>query len=163
MGLVTQGWELSVTIADNGANTTTLQFKLRSADAAAAAIDSAAVIAALILVTDGTISDYYVKEHFAETVFTYPGAGVENENKASLTVLLAGAGNKKANIKIPAPVIGIFTASSGGGANVVDMSDVDLVSYMDLFKSGAECYISDGEDLVSGVSGKRISAKSNYG
>ncbi len=152
-----------MTLVDNGANVTTLQFALRSADATAAATDSSAVVLALEAISDSVISDYYIKHKYSETVLAYPAAGVENENKASITVLLAGAGNKKANIKVPAPVIGVFTAASGGGANVVDMSDVDLNTYIDLFKAGAECYISDGEDLVSGVSGKRISAKSNYG
>ncbi len=163
MVLASQGWFLSVTLVDNGANVTTLQFALRSADATTAATDSSAIVLALGDITDSVISDYYIKHKYSETVLVYPAAGVENENKASITVLLAGAGNKKANIKIPAPVIGVFTAASGGGANTVDMSDVDLVTYLDLFKAGAECYISDGEDLVSGVSGKRISAKSNYG
>lgn len=163
MALVSQGWFLSVTMVDNGANVTTMQFALRSADAAAAATDSAAVIAALDACTDAVISDYYIKNKYSENSLAYPAAGIENENKASITVLLAGAGNKKANLKIPAPVIGLFTASSGGGANVVDMSDAALVTYLALFESGNECYISDGEDLVAGVSGKRISAKSNYG
>jgi len=163
MALVSMGWFLSATLVDNGANVTTLQFALRSADATEAATDSAAVIAALDAVTDSVISDYYIKNRYSENALAYPAAGIENENKASITALLAGAGNKKANIKIPAPVIGLFTAASGGGANVVDLSDADLVTYTDLFRSGNECYISDGEDLSALVSGKRISAKANYG
>jgi hypothetical protein len=157
------GWYLSVTLLDNGGNVTTLQYALRSADATAAATDSAAVIAALNAVTDSAISDYYIKNRWSEDTLAYPAAGVENENKASITCLLSGAGNKKANLKIPAPVIGLFTASSGGGANVVDMSDAALVTYTDLFRTGNECTISDGEDLSAAVSGKRISAKSNFG
>lgn len=163
MAITSKGWELSVSLADNGANISTLQYKLRSADATEAATDSAAVIAALNAVTDSVISDYYIKHHYSEDAMAYPAAGVQNEDKASITVLLTTGGGKKANLKIPAPVIGIFTAASGGGANVVDMSDADLVTYLNLFKSTGECYISDGEDLSAGVSGKRISAKSNYG
>lgn len=163
MALVDMGWFLAVTLVDNGANVTTLQYALRPATAALAETDALAVIAALNAVTNSVISDRYLKNKWSENALTYPAAGVENENKASITVLLTGAGNKKANIKIPAPVIGIFTATEGGGANVVDLSDADLVTYTDLFKAAGECYISDGEDLSSLVSGKRISAKSNYG
>lgn len=163
MALVDMGWFLAVTLVDNGANVTTLQFALRDATAAGAETDALAVLAALAAITNSVISDRYLKNKFSENALAYPAAGVENEDKASITCLLAGAGNKKANLKVPAPVIGLFTAASGGGANVVDLSDADLVTYTDLFKSGAECYISDGEDLVSLVSGKRISAKSNYG
>lgn len=163
MVLASQGWFLAITLVDNGANVSTLQFAMRSADATEAATDASVIVLALAAISGSVISDYYIKHKYSETVLVYPGAGVENEDKASITCLLAGAGNKKANLKVPAPVIGLFTAASGGGANVVDMSDVDLNTYLDLFKAGAECYISDGEDLVSGVSGKRISAKSNYG
>ena len=163
MVLVTQGWWLAATLVDNGANSSTLQYQLRSADATEAAADASAVISALNSITDAVISDYYIKHKYSENALVYPAAGVQNEDKASITVLLSGGGNKKGNLKIPAPVIGVFTAASGGGANVVDMSDVDLNIYLDLFKTASECYISDGEDLVSGVSGKRISAKSNFG
>lgn len=163
MVLASQGWFLAVTLLDNGGNVSTLQFALREPLEPGAAADAAAVVLALGALTNAVISDWYLKHKYSETVLVYPGEGVENENKASITVLLAGAGNKKANLKIPAPVIGLFSAASGGGANTVDMSDADLLTYLDLFKDGAECYISDGEDLVSGVSGKRISAKSNYG
>ncbi len=163
MAITSKGWELSVSLADNGANISTLQYKLRSADATEAATDTAAVIAALDAITDSVISDYYTKEHFSEDAMAYPAVGVQNEDKASITCLLTTGGGKKANLKIPAPVIGIFTAASGGGANTVDMSDVDLTTYLDMFKSTGECYISDGEDLSAGISGKRISAKSNFG
>ncbi len=163
MALVDMGWFASVTVVDNGANVTTLQYALRGATAVDALADANAVLAAFQAVTDAVVSDWYLKNKFSENALAYPAAGIENENKASITCLLTGAGNKKANLKIPAPVIGIFTAASGGGANVVDMSDADLVTYLDLFKSTGECYISDGEDLSAGVSGKRISAKSNYG
>lgn len=163
MALVTLGWRLVVTLIDNGANVSTLTFIMRESLFATVQTDVATVLAALGAVTNSVISDYAVKEVFSENAFAYPAAGIENEDKASITVLLAGAGSKKANIKIPAPVIGLFTAPSGGGANVVDLSDADLITYTDIFRSGAECTISDGEDLSLLVSGKRISAKSNSG
>jgi len=90
-------------------------------------------------------------------------AGVENEDKASLTVLLTTGGGKKANHKIPAPKITIFTDITGPGANIVDVNDPDLLTYMALFGVGGKAYISDGEVMNSLLSGKRISAKSNNG
>ncbi len=163
MALTTNGWWLQVTLIDNGGNVTTKRYELRSADATAAAADSAAVLAALDAITDSVVSAYRYGEEFLESAFAYPAAGVENENKASITALLDTNGAKKANIKIPAPVIGIFQNPTGPGANIVDVLDAALVTYGDLFKTGNECYISDGEDLDSLVSGKRISAKSNNG
>ncbi len=163
MALAHVWFELTVSLADNGANVTTKRYRLRSADAAAAVTDSAAIIAALDAITNSIIVGYRINDVFHEGTIVYPAAGIENEDKASITVLLDTGGGKKANIKIPAPVIGIFNDTEGAGAKVVDVLDTALVTYANLFKSGGECYISDGEDLNKMMSGKRISAYSLHG
>ena len=163
MALTSAGWWLTCTLVDNGGNVTTKRFQLRSADAATALTDSAAVIAALNAITNAVMSSYRYGEEFKEDAFAFPAAGIENEDKASITCLLTTTGAKKGNLKIPAPVIGIFQGASGPSANIVDIGDTDLGTYADLFKAAAECYISDGEDLDEMMSGKRISAKSNNG
>jgi len=163
MSLDSNGWWLRCSLADNGANITTKRYQLTSATAAEAATDVAAIIAALNAITDAVMVSYAYGEEFVESAVSYPAAGIENENQASITALLTTGGGKKANFKIPAPVIGIFVAASGSSANVVDISDTDLGTYAALFESGGEAYISDGEILDSLMSGKRISAKSNNG
>lgn len=163
MALAHVWYELTVTLADNGANITTKRYRLRSADFTLAVTDSAAIISALDAITNSVIVGYRINDVWHEGTVVYPADGVENENKASLTVLLTTGGGKKANLKVPAPVIGIFQGASGYKANIVDASDADLNTYIDLFKSGAECFVSDGEDLEDLMSGKRISAKKNFG
>lgn len=162
MALVSRGWFLTMGIVDCGGNQITKTWQLRSADAAAAAIDGAAIRAAFNAITGAVEVAYSIGERFEENSISYPAAGVENENKASLTLLLT-TGNKKANIKIPAPVIGIFMNATGPGANVVDILDVDLNTYTDVFKDAAEAYVSDGEDLDFLLSGKRVHSKSTKG
>lgn len=162
MALVSRGWFLTMGMVDCGGNQITKTWQLRSADAAAAAIDGAAIRAAFNAVTGSVEVAYSIGERFEENSITYPAAGVENENKASLTLLLT-TGNKKANIKIPAPVIGIFMNATGPGANTVDILDVDLNTYTDVFKDAAEAYVSDGEDLDFLLSGKRVHSKSSKG
>ena len=163
MALTTNGWWLTSTLVDNGGNVTTKRYDLRASDATTAATDVAAIIAAPNAITDSVMSGYRYGEEFIEDSFAYPAAGVENENKASITCLLTTGGAKKANLKIPAPVIGIFVDTTGPSANVVDVTNAALLTYAALFESGGEAYISDGEDLDSLISGKRISAKSNNG
>jgi len=161
MALVSQGWWLSVTLADKGANQSTLTYQLRAADEIAAQAAATAIRAALNAITDSVEVAYAVSNRYEEETIVYPAAA-ENEDKASLTVLLTG-GNKKANLKIPAPVIGIFQSATGPGANIVDIENALVVAYTDLFKLAGSAYISDGEDLNIPLSGKRISAKSNKG
>lgn len=163
MALTSNGWFLSVSLVDNGANTTHKRYQLQAIDATTAATDVATILAALGAVTDAVIASYSYGEEFVESTLVYPAAGIENENKASLTVLLDTGGGKKANHKIPAPVIGLFVAASGPSANIVDVADTDLNTYMNIFKSGNEAYISDGETMDSILSGKRVSAKNNNG
>lgn len=162
MALVTRGWFLTMGMVDCGGNQITKTWELRGATAVDAAADAATIRAAFNAITDSVEVAYSIGERFEENSISYPAAGVENENKASLTLLLT-TGNKKANIKVPAPVIGIFMNATGPGANVVDILDVDLNTYTDVFKVGGEAFVSDGEDLDFLLSGKRIHAKSAKG
>lgn len=163
MALTSVGFFLSVQLVDGGDNTSVLRYELTAADYATAVTDTAIVLAALQAVTDGVVRKYSINHVYGEAAFSFPAATVQVENKASITVLLEGNDNKKANIKIPAPVIGIFVDTTGGGSNVVDLSDAALLAYFALFQTGNECLLSDGEVADSMVSGKRIHAKSNFG
>ena len=161
MSLVTNGWWLSITLIDGDAGVCTKRYMMRSADATEAAVDAAAIVAALDAITDAVISKYRYGEEFHENAFAYPAVTVKVEEKASITCLLTSGGAKKANLKVPAPVIGIFMGATGPKAGEVDVEDTDLVTYGDLFKTASEAYISDGEDLDEMLSGVRIHAKSN--
>lgn len=67
----------------------------------------------------------------------------------------------RAQIYIPAPVIGVFQTATGPGRNIVDVTDAALQQYVQQLSEHA--LISDGEtiNLLSGTagidSGKRIS------
>lgn len=171
MALVDAGFRMYVTLADNGGNTSTLQYALVAADSVAANLAAADVIAALGNVSDGVIVEYGVTAITANDTPTLPGPAVQVEDKASLTLNLNTVPRKRANMKIPAPkpgsATGIFTAESGGGANVVNTSNAALLTYVGLFQTtGGIATISDG-DTVSDTTpidrGRRISVRSNRG
>ena len=163
MALLPGGFDLRITLVDNGGNASTLSFDLRAVDHATAVTDTAAIIPIVAAATNSVISRYTISQKWEEDSFAYPVAGVENEDKASITVLLAGAGAKKANIKIPAPKIGMFVAATGPGANQVNVADPIVTNYVGMFLAAGQCYISDGETADSAISGKRVSAKNNRG
>jgi hypothetical protein len=163
MALTEIGYFLSVQLVDGGDNVSVLRFEMTAATAAAAETDAAIILADLAAITDAVIRKYSLNWVWGEASFSFPAATVQVEDKASISVLLEGNDNKKANIKIPAPVIGIFTSPTGGGANVVDLSDTDLLNFFNNFTTGNQCLLSDGEVAASMVSGKRIHAKSNFG
>lgn len=153
----THPFELVVQIADNSGKTTKKTFELQSADAAAAATDSAAVLAALNGVTAGVVKSYSINQVFVENALVLPASGVENENQALLSIRLASDPTKYASVAIPAADPGIFVSASGAGANVVDTSSGLVNAFVGLFSAGNEAYVSDGElaDPALDFSGKR--------
>lgn len=163
MAFVSAGWRLSATLADNGGDTTTKTYELTSADAAEAATDGAAVIAALGGVSDCEILSYYWYEQFVEETPLLPAAGVQIEDLALLTFELAGNPLKSATHTIPGPKQTIFQTSTGAGANIVDTADAAVVAYRSLFQANGECYISDGEVANVLREGRRIHRKSRRG
>lgn len=166
MALASVGWYLSVVLADNGGNKSTLRYDLTAADAATAATDASTIMTELGPVTDAAIVGYSLGERFEEDT-TFYGSG-EIENIASISARIDSADQKWATIKIPAPAAGIFKAASGPDYNLVDVADADLVAYLNLFATGNEALLSDGEALVSpgtagNVTGKRIHRGSRRG
>lgn len=166
MALTSTGWYLHVTLSDTGGNHSVLRYDLTAADAATAATDATAILAALNAVTDAAIAGYSLGERFEDSAAIYGGG--EIENTASVMGRIDNVEVKWANLKIPAPADGIFKAATGPDYNVVDAADTDLQGYLTLFVDGEECYLSDGENLLSpgtagNVYGKRIHRKSRKG
>lgn len=164
MAFQNRGFTFFYSLVDNDGQVSTLRFDANSADYATALLDVEVVRNALQAITTSTLRSYGITDTWDEDAFAFPPVGTQNSDKASITLLLEG-GVKKANIRIPAPEIGIFTANAGPGAAVVDASDPDLNTFVDLFKTtGGKLFISDGEtvsDTDAIQSGKRISAKNN--
>jgi len=160
MPLVSTGWRLVVTVYDTSGTASNLTYNLKSADATAAAADTATVIANLTAITKGAVGQYILGEVFEEDALTLP-ANSENAIKASISVYLAEVGNKRANIKIPSPVDTIFAATSGPGYNTVNGTAAAVANYIQLFQDTAGvATISDGQtvrDTQPFAGGKRIS------
>jgi len=160
MALVSQGYRLVVSLTDTSSSVSTLTFELSSPDALTAATDAATVLTALGDMTDSVVSSYSINEVFAENALTLPANAI-NAIKASMSVYLEGAGQKRGNLKIPAPKTGIFVSASGPNNNVVDDTDPAVIAYIDLYQTtGGILTLSDGETVRDAdwwAGGKRIS------
>lgn len=165
MALVSSGFWLSVTLVDNGANQTTLSWQanpLTVTDLVTAEAARDSLLEDLIQITDARVSGTRLSVVQYEDELTYPPAGVENENKASVTYLIQDS-NKRGNFKVPAPVQDIFVNTAGPSANVVDVTENIVTTYADNFRSVGGWLVSDGEHLQTLLKGKRISSKNNNG
>lgn len=147
MALVAVGWRVIVELTDTQGDVTTRTYDLDSADAAAAATDAAAVMAALAAVTDSAISGYTVGEKFAEDALTYP-TGANNVNTMIVSAKIVGAPYKSGTITIPAPKNTIFVATSGPNNKIGNTQATPLSTYLDLFATAGPAFVSDGEKWI---------------
>ena len=157
MAFVTTGFFLDVTLVDYGANETHKSWEMTAANAAAAVTDAATVVAALEAVTDAEAISYSIRQNYIEDTFVAPTIVNPVSVVASITALIDGAGNKKANLSIPSPSITIFQDTTGDAADLVDGAAV--ATYLALFQTGGELLISDGEVLGDFLRGIRVTQK----
>ena len=171
MAVVSEGFEITLTVADTGDNRSTLTYPCDPAvvvDYAEAVLAKTALIAAYEGVSDAEIVGATIKEVYYENAIVLP-ASAQVEMKASITLQIFGQ-NKKANIKIPAPKATLFNGASGAAFNQIDVTDPALIIYVGKYWTGTGLfYISDGEKVATAspangiVVGKRINAKNNNG
>lgn len=168
MAIVSTGFVITLSAADQGGNIVNKTFYTDPAvvtDAATCETARAALATLWPTVSELVICGMGCKECFEEDSLTLPTGNVEAENKASITMQLNGTKNK-GNIKIPAPVIGIFNGPTGAAANQVDVTDVALQTYLAQWIPATGPFtLSDGQKAQSSTPlvGKRISAKNNNG
>lgn len=162
MALVSDGFELSVTLVDKSATKSTLSYALTATLIADAVTDAAVILAALNDMTDSVVSQYRISEVFIEDALALP-ATAQNAEKASIT-LQSTVANKKVNVRVPAPPDAIMVSTSGPGNNQVNVSNAAVLAYADIFTAGGQATISDGDTVAatpgSVLSGRRVTVGS---
>jgi len=169
MALAQLKWFLEVNIADNSGDISPRSYEMPVASAAdfdAFTIDGNALRAALLNMTSGVIASYRIGAVFVEGSLTLPASGVENENQAFFSGKIVGDPTDSATQSIPAAKPDIFTSTVGPGANVVDMSDGAVLTWIGFFDQAGPgpWTVSDGEYWTSTtVKGKRRHVKRSNG
>lgn len=167
MALTALKWVAEVGIADNSGDITPRFYEAPDAafaDYAAFQLSFATLLTALNNMTDGVVASYRLTQVFIEDALVLPLSGVENENQAFFTGKIVGDPTDSATQSIPAATPGIFTATSGPGANVVDMSDGAVTTWIGLFDATGPWTVSDGESFdAPTVKGKRRHVKRSGG
>jgi len=168
VALVQLTWNLQVGIADNSGDVTPRFYEMPVA--AAADFDTFqiavnALILALNNMTAGVVASYKIGATFIENALVLPASGVENENQAFFSGKIAGDPTSSATQSIPAADPAIFVATTGPGANVVDMNDGAVLTWVGFFDEDSPTWtISDGENWVGDtVSGKRRHTSNSNG
>lgn len=150
MALTSTGFSGSLRVIDAGGNGFTISVDLSpSADIGTARTTLLAIAALVDPLTDGVIKSAILRESWDEPTAEYAAAGVQVENQASISVVLEDGG--KHTLYLPAPVAALFLDTVGENSNIVDLTNADLVAYVEAFtdKTG---YTAPGADAVALVS-----------
>lgn len=138
---------VAVTLKDAFGRSTTKRFEAEAATVANAQTYTDALLAALALVSDLG----HVKAVFeVPLTITVPVAAVTGANVdvgATLHTTLASA--KGYGLKIPSVKLSLIESDGR-----VDIADTDVVDYVAMFLSSGHWNVSDGEHIVSVVSGE---------
>lgn len=167
MAVVNLRWEYVVSIMDNSGVPVTRTYEMPFANAADFAAFQASAIALdtlLLLLTDGIISKRSYSLVTVEDAIVLPVSGVENENQMFFSAKIDGDPTDSATQSIPSADPDFFVAPSGPGANVVDISNATVISWLNLFDATGPWTISDGEAwITSTAKGKRRHSKNSNG
>lgn len=168
MALTQLKWYLEVGLADNSGDISTRTYEMptaAAADFAALTTAANALLAALANMTDSVVANYRLGAVFVEGALALPASGVENENQAFFSGKINGDPTDSATQSIPGAKPGIFVNTVGPGANVVDMNDGAVLTWVGFFDQNSPTWtISDGENWVAAtVAGKRRHVKRSGG
>lgn len=156
---------VSVSFLDNGGNQVTRDYEMGDSvtDYAGAVAAAGDILTDVIAFTDAALPKYRVYQEFEETALVLPGSGVQVENTASMTLLIAGSGSEKGNLNMPAPKPATFVSTSGPQANVLNTTNSVVTNFVDNFLAAGDFVFSDGEKASRILEGKRVHKKSSKG
>lgn len=165
MAIVFSNYEIRVFMKDQTNTTFTKIYQTDPAlvtDDTEAATAATALLAELAPVTALTIVGYTIGKKYEEN--TSPALPQRiGYDQASFVVTLETP-NKFATLYIPGAANGIFQATTGVQADIINVNNADLLAYVALFKDTTGYFVlSDGEHVAASatpiVEGQRISKK----
>ena len=147
-----------LTMRDAGGNTYRYGLDMRSSSYTLASGDLQALADRMPSVSNAAVGKVSMSSVLADNgALGAPGSQVEN--LAALSCVTEGG--HIVEVLIPAPRIEIFQAATGALANVVDITNADLVTWFLQLRDTAN--YSDGERLADLLSGKRVHRASRRG
>jgi len=167
MPFLASNFGVTVSYIDNGGNQVSRDYDMDPAlvtDFDEALVAAGDILTDIIAFTDAALPQYRIYRKYEETALVLPGSGVQVENTASMTLLIAGSGSEKANSNMPAPKPATFVSTSGPQANTLNTTNAVVTNFVDNFLAVTGKFtISDGEKASRILNGKRVHKKSSKG
>lgn len=159
MAIVSAGFQGTLELLDGTGVLGTKTVELQAADYAEAVTALAAYVTSFMATTDLLLAGYRISEIYTENAMgALPAVTVLHSVTASISAAILDLPFKFASVVIPAPKIGVFSSTTGRGANVVNPTATIVTNLLTEYTSGQTAYISDREflDPVFNASGRRV-------
>lgn len=153
------GWWLTVTVIDRNEDNATLTYELRASDYDEAFSYSNTIMTRLTNVSQCRVIGFNVQHRFYNDTPSIPEAG-ELQTKARISFKLEASRDYQ-TFDIIDPEETIFMTTVGKGNKIVNITNVNVIAYANIFKSDVGfAFISDGESLETISEGKKVSSRS---
>jgi hypothetical protein len=153
----TNPFSLSVRLGATNDRSVPKRFILQATDETEAAAAAATILTALGNVSAGKIIGYSISHEYVEDNYTRPtDEDAEWGEAAVISGKLLDRPLQSWSQKIPFPKIGLFVASAGKNRDVIDITDAAVVAFANLFHSGNQAFVSDGEFAETLEDGRRL-------
>lgn len=150
-------WYLSVRLGASNDKTLTKRYNLQATDETEAAAAATGVMAALANVSAGVVVGYKIEHEYVNDAYVRPTSDdAEWGEEAVIGGKLLDRPLTSWSVKIPFPKIDIFIGTAGKNRDIVDITDTAVIAYSNLFHTGNEAYVSDGEFAETLEDGRRL-------
>jgi hypothetical protein len=150
-------WKLRVTLGATNDKKVTKEYVLQATDETEAEAAVTAILAALANVSAGKVVSYGLVHQYEEDNYTRPTSeDAEWGEVAVISGKILDKPLKPWSVQIPFPLIGLFLASAGKNRDVIDITDVAVIAYKNLFGTGNQAFVSDGEYAETLDEGRRL-------
>jgi len=151
-------WVYTISCVGSNGKPKNLNYQMTASDYATAATDAATILAAFQAVSAANVAKTRLS-YVTEYPVSLP-SGVDTAIVATLSGKILST-QKPVVVSWPAPKDALRLGTEGDEYNELDLSDTDVEAYWDLFNSGAECTISDGEHTAVSPRASQIISKSS--
>jgi len=159
VGMVVEGTYAVITLEDSGGNQRTVTYPMKTSTGIGD------IVNALDGITSAAIIGAVRETRLHAVGFDPPPGSSQVEAKAKLRLYDEEFTARTHTLYVPSPKQDIFIAATGDGANIVDVSNADVLAFVDLFDTEGFCYISAAPNRTAGGirSGIRVTHKSKRG
>lgn len=154
------GYWLTVTLRDGQNDVSVLEYELTASTMVDATTSANTIITALLGVSLSDVVKYSISYRLMNDAPAFD-ALADNSVRARVVGQILGQADK-CTFEIPAPKPAVFVGTVGDNANIVNLTGTEVVAYANIWDTGGQALISDGEQMDYMLKGRRVTRAKRF-